>query len=670
MTYEARLEIGVDSRGAERDVNRLDDSLEKVERSGNRADKSTRNFGKGAKSTAVDLNKLRVAAVGLVGAIGGVAAIRSIVRASDTYTELRSQLRLVTDSQEELNQVYEQTFRLAQDTRQDLEGTVNLYARLARSTDTLELSNKDLLTITRAVNQSFVISGASAEEAAGAVRQLSQGMASGTLRGEELNSVMENSPRLARAIADQLGVTIGELRQLGADGEITAEAISTALIGAADDIEREFQTMERTVGQAMQQLRNDLTNTFGRTDTSEFVTAIDELREIVTDPGFQQSMVTLASGVAKLTGVMAEGTSAVVDFTKWLGEELAATIHGVAGDDLVRLSDRITDLRKEISELEGAQQAGRGRGGVSMRLSELRGELSQLVGQYESAIQAQERLFLGGGSNTVAGAQSTPQGDGGASGGGESSPKVAAAKAESAELDLLVDAAWARTEQYREAYELDVQYAQEKADRLKQIEQERIDFQRQVGSELLTFTQQQLSITTGMLATAGKKNSDLYKTLVAIQRAAAIPSMIIATEEAATKALAWGAGGPAGVALASTIRGLGYASVGIAGAQVFQGSFNGGGYTGNGIRAGGVDGMGGFPAILHPNETVVDHSKGQSMGANVTVNMVEDASKAGQVQQRQTDEGTLITAFVSNIRNDGAMARALEQTYGVKRVGT
>ena len=173
-----------------------------------------------------------------------------------------------------------------------------------------------------------------------------------------------------------------------------------------------------------------------------------------------------------------------------------------------------------------------------------------------------------------------------------------------------------------------------------------------------------------MLATAGKKNSDLYKTLVAIQRAAAIPSMIIATEEAATKALAWGAGGPAGIALASTIRGLGYASVGIAGAQVFQGSFNGGGYTGNGIRAGGVDGMGGFPAILHPNETVVDHSKGQSMGANVTVNMVEDASKAGQVQQRQTDEGTLITAFVSNIRNDGAMARALEQTYGVKRVGT
>ena len=181
MTYQARLEIGVDSRGAERDVNRLDDSLEKVERSGNRADKSTRKFGKGAKSTAVDLNKLRVAAVGLVGAIGGVAAIRSIVRASDTYTELRSQLRLVTESQEELNQVYEQTFRLAQDTRQDLEGTVNLYARLARPTDTLKLSNEDLLTITRAVNQSFVISGASAEEAAGAVRQLSQDSRGGAL---------------------------------------------------------------------------------------------------------------------------------------------------------------------------------------------------------------------------------------------------------------------------------------------------------------------------------------------------------------------------------------------------------------------------------------------------------------------------------------------------------
>lgn len=662
MTYEARLEIGVDSRGAERDVNRLDDSLEKVERSGNRADKSTRKFGKGAKSTAVDLNKLRVAAVGLVGAIGGVAAIRSIVRASDTYTELRSQLRLVTESQEELNQVYEQTFRLAQDTRQDLEGTVNLYARLARSTDTLKLSNEDLLTITRAVNQSFVISGASAEEAAGAVRQLSQGMASGTLRGEELNSVMENSPRLARAIADQLGVTIGELRQLGADGEITAEAISTALIGAADDIGREFQTMERTVGQAMQQLRNDLTNTFGRTDTSEFVTAIDELREIVTDPGFQQSMVTLASGVAKLTGVMAKGTSAVVDFTKWLGEELAATIHGVAGDDLVRLSDRMADINEEIERLQGARGP---EWGELDRVKELKAELAGLQAQYDAALNSQVKLAAGPvelDPITVSAGASPDSGG--------ASPKVKAAQEESAELDMLVDAAWARTEQYRLAHEMDVQHAQEKADRIKEIEQERVDSQKQIGSELLTFTQQQLSITTNMLATAGKKNSDLYKTLVAIQRAAAIPSMIIATEDAATKALAWGGGGPAGIALSNTVRSLGYASVGIAGAQVFQGSFNGGGYTGNGIRAGGVDGMGGFPAILHPNETVVDHSKGQSMGANVTVNMVEDASKAGQVQQRQTDEGTLITAFVANIRNDGDAARVLQQTYGMKRVGT
>lgn len=663
MTYEARLEIGVDSRGAERDVNRLDDSLEKVERSGNRADKATRRFGKGARSTATQLNKLRVAAVGFVGAIGGAAALRSIVRASDAYTNLRSQLRLVTESQEELNQVYEQTFRLAQDTRQDLEGTVNLYARLARSTDALGLSNEDLLTITQAVNQSFVISGASAEEAAGAVRQLSQGMASGTLRGEELNSVMENSPRLARAIADQLGVTIGELRQLGADGEITAEAISTALIGAADDIEREFQTMERTVGQAMQQLRNDVLNALGPTDTTPLVDAVDDLRELVSDPSFRANIVSLTSGAIKAFSSLSEviantaGELRAIGALDPLPQDSAARLKEV-GDEIAYLQDQLENVPEWNRDLRNF--FFNSDSGLKERIRQLRAE--QDVLRNNLLVERELADEQSGGGTSIA----APL----AGSGGQPSTKVATAKAESDELDMLVDAAWARTEQYREAYELDVQYAQEKADRLKQIEQERIDFQRQVGSELLTFTQQQLSITTGMLATAGKKNSDLYKTLVAIQRAAAIPSMIIATEEAATKALAWGAGGPAGIALASTIRGLGYASVGIAGAQVFQGSFNGGGYTGNGIRAGGVDGMGGFPAILHPNETVVDHSKGQSMGANVTVNMVEDASKAGQVQQRQTDEGTLITAFVANIRNDGAAARVLQQTYGMKRVGT
>ena len=216
MTYQARLEIGVDSRGAKSNVDQLDGSLQRVTKSGNAASTSTKKMGnesqrasRKVRAASNSVDRLARSARNFIGvSVGGFTAalaIRETVRAADTYANLRSQLRLVTDDQEALNRVYADTFQLAQDTRQDLESTINLYARLARATEEVGTSEADLLTITRAINQSFIVSGASAQEASSAILQLSQGIASGTLRGEELNSVLENSPRLARAIAEGLG---------------------------------------------------------------------------------------------------------------------------------------------------------------------------------------------------------------------------------------------------------------------------------------------------------------------------------------------------------------------------------------------------------------------------------------------------------------------------------
>lgn len=466
MAYEARLEIGVDSRGAKRDVDGLDDSLGKVERSGDRADKATRRFGRGARSTAVELNRLRHIAIGFVGAIGGAAAVRTIVRASDTYTNLRSQLRLVTDSQEELNRVYEQTFELAQDTRQDFESTAQLYTKLARSTDELNLSNEELLKITRAINQSFIVSGAGAEEAAGAVRQLSQGMASGTLRGDELNSVMENSPRLARAIADQLGVTIGQLRQLGADGEITAEKISAALIGASDDIDREFQSMQRTVGQSLQQLRNDLTNTFGRTDTSQFVSAIDDLREIVTDPSFQRSVVDLGTAFATLVGWMGRAANQSLNIVRNFNQ--AVNAHR----GLLTISDQVSE---SISAIESAMHSMAVRDGelqVTMKLA-----TGEIIEQGTSVEQLKRRLIeLRAIQERYANSpiQLPPVNvDSGDSGGGPPStprgPSSKALKEQEDELDRLIEASVRYTKEISAARKADAEAQQARQDALQSV---------------------------------------------------------------------------------------------------------------------------------------------------------------------------------------------------------
>ena len=340
MTETARLVLAVDST----DIDRGQRSLKRFDSAAGKTERETKQLTRATDQLGGAYRGLRT----VLATVGAGLLVRELVQASDTYTELRSQIKLVTDSQEELNSVFAESYKLANDTRGSLEGTVQLYTKLARSTAELDLANEELFTITKAVNQSFVVSGAGAQEAEGAIRQLAQGMASGTLRGDELNSVMENSPRLARAIAEGLGVTIGELRQLGADGKITAEAITTALLSTADSIDREFQQMPRTVGQSLQQLRNDLLVTFGQTDTSQFVTAIDELRSIVTDPGFQQSMVTLGTSVAQLAGFLAEATAEGVKFTKWAAEELAARYNGVAGDDIVRLEEQAQQIRDQL----------------------------------------------------------------------------------------------------------------------------------------------------------------------------------------------------------------------------------------------------------------------------------------------------------------------------------
>ena len=340
MTETARLVLAVDSREVDRGQRSLDGLTDKSRR----AEQETERLSRATDQLSGAYRGLR----NVLAAVGAGLAVRAVIRAADTYSELRSQLRLVTESQEELNETYEAAYKLAQETRGGLGETINLYARLARSSEELDLTNQQLLTVTRAINQSFVVSGASAQEAASATLQLSQGMASGTLRGEELNSVLENSPRLARAIADGLGVTIGQLRELGAEGQLTGSAVTRALLSSADSINREFQDMPRTVGQSLQQLRNDLIDTFGETDVSGFNDAIDDLRELVTDPNFKDSVVTLGTAFATLIGTMASGASEVVNFTEYLGAELASKINGVAADDIPRLERELAGLEKQL----------------------------------------------------------------------------------------------------------------------------------------------------------------------------------------------------------------------------------------------------------------------------------------------------------------------------------
>ena len=173
------------------------------------------------------------------------------------------------------------------------------------------------------------------------------------------------------------------------------------------------------------------------------------------------------------------------------------------------------------------------------------------------------------------------------------------------------------------------------------------------------------------------EQSAAYQTMFAVQKAFSIQRAILAIKTGI--ASAWEAGWPNGAIYAAGV----VAATGSLVSDIMSvasPSFDGGGYTGNGSRSGGLDGKGGFWAMMHPQETVIDHTKSSGKGvsfggsSNVTVNVslqeTSDTNKQGTTEQSTSDDGSVqISVFVSDIRSEGAMAQVLERTYGLSRVG-
>lgn len=185
-----------------------------------------------------------------IAAIGIGVSVGELVKMADASTNVASRLGLVTSSAAQLVSVQQQLFEVAQSSRVSFADLVGTYAQVARSTKELGVSQTSLLGVVKTISQAVTISGGSAASAQAALVQLSQGFAAGALRGEELNSVMEQTPRLAQAIAEGLGVSIGKLREMGQAGELTAEKVLGALEKSAGAVAAEFGKMAVTVESA------------------------------------------------------------------------------------------------------------------------------------------------------------------------------------------------------------------------------------------------------------------------------------------------------------------------------------------------------------------------------------------------------------------------------------
>ncbi|MCO6521121.1 MAG: tape measure protein [Snodgrassella sp.] len=213
--------------------------------------KSLTEFNAKLDAAAVKVKHLAVAMLG----IGSVKQLSGI---ADEWTTVNNRLKLVIDSTAELTQVRSQLIASANKTGQSLGTVAELYNKLAMSQNQTGISGSKLLKLTDTINKAMVIGGGSAESQAAALVQLSQAFASGTLRGEELNSVLEQAPGLAQTIAKGLGVTVGQLRTLAAEGKLTSEAVANAILKQSTAVDAQFGKMDKTIGQSVTTLKNQV----------------------------------------------------------------------------------------------------------------------------------------------------------------------------------------------------------------------------------------------------------------------------------------------------------------------------------------------------------------------------------------------------------------------------
>lgn len=198
--------------------------------------------------------------------LGATYILQETVRLADAYTYLQNRLKTVTSSSIELQAVQAEIYRISNDTRSSFEANVEMYARMRRASEDLGVSQQRIINFTKGLNQAMILSGATTVEAKNAAIQLSQGMAMGALRGDELRSVAEQLPVVLDVVKRTLGKTRGEIVQMGRDGQITTKLILEAFEAQADYLEEEFAKTIPTVGQAWQVFRNQLQLWLGTSD--------------------------------------------------------------------------------------------------------------------------------------------------------------------------------------------------------------------------------------------------------------------------------------------------------------------------------------------------------------------------------------------------------------------
>ncbi len=246
-----------------------------------------RNQTKGAASGADGL--LSVLKKGAM-AIGGAAGIKKVFDFSDTLTSTTARLEMMNDGMQKTSELSKKIFQSAQRSRGEYQATADAVAKLGTMAGDAFSSNGEVIGFVEQLNKKFTIAGTSSAGKDAAMLQLTQAMGSGVLRGEEFNSILEQAPNIIQTIAEEMGVPKGQLKDMAAQGLVTADIVKNAILGAAGETDAAFESMPKTMEQSWTSFKNQA--------LMSFQPVLEKINEMVNSETFQTAIDDVANALA------------------------------------------------------------------------------------------------------------------------------------------------------------------------------------------------------------------------------------------------------------------------------------------------------------------------------------------------------------------------------------
>lgn len=290
-------------------------------------------------------------------AVAAYVSIQTVGKAlniSDELVQTTSRLNMMNDGVQTTAELVNMVYAAAQDARGSFSQMADVVARFGNNAKDAFSSSEEVVAFADLIQKQMTIAGASTQEAANAELQLSQALGSGVLRGDELNSIFEQAPNLIQNIADYLDVPIGKIREMAADGELSADVVKAAIFSAADDINSKFNEMPMTWGQIWQSMQN--------TALIAFQPVLQRLNDLANSEAFQTFIQGAIEAMATLANILLNVFDLAVSIGTFIGDNwsiIAPIVYGIVAalTAYIAISAIVAAINGVMAMAEGVKAA-------------------------------------------------------------------------------------------------------------------------------------------------------------------------------------------------------------------------------------------------------------------------------------------------------------------------